>query len=58
MRYAQYRLVKKDGEIVQQRRYFTIETRPAFKWWQVWKWGEFESFYDYGEWEDMPFVEV
>lgn len=62
MRYLQYRLAKRNGEIVQQRR--TVTTKPItheyslLKFWQVNKLGCYTAESEYGEWEDIPFPEI
>lgn len=56
-RYCEFRLAKRHGEIVQQRRYVTYTTRGVSPWWKFW-----EYIYDidttYGEWADMPIPEI
>ena len=49
MKNVQYRLAKRDGELVQQRRYVTSTTKS--KWWKPWE-------HTYGEWADFPIVEL
>ena len=53
MRYKQWRLAKRNGEIVQQCRTVIITTTN--KWYKPW---EYQSHYEYGEWEDVPLVEL
>ncbi len=53
MRYKQWRLAKRDGEIVQQCR--TVIVTTTNKWYKPW---EYQSHYEYGEWEDVPLVEL
>ena len=50
MTYKQYRLAKRNGEIVQQCRTVTITTTN--KWYKPW---EYQSHIEHGEWEDIPF---
>lgn len=58
MHYIQYRLAKRNGEIVMQKRNVTTTTKNLFKWYQFWKWGLFEIEREYTEWVDEPFIEV
>ena len=58
MRYQQYRIAKRNGEIVQQCRYATSSTKNKYPWWQFWNWSIYEVSYDYTEWEDIPMVEL
>jgi hypothetical protein len=51
MKTVQYRLAKRDGELIQQRRYVTSTTKN--KWWKPWA---YEVDYDHGEWIDFPIV--
>ena len=58
MRYWQFRMAKRDGQIIQQKRLINIETEQVSKWWEVWK-------YDYKvnetviqDWEDVELPEV
>ena len=53
MKSVQYRLAKRDGELVQQRRYVTSTTKN--KWWKPWL---YEVEYTHGEWADFPIVEL
>lgn len=52
MRTVQYRLARRDGELVQQRRYVTSTTKN--KWWKPW---EYHVEYNEGEWVDFPIPE-
>jgi hypothetical protein len=58
--YTQFRLAKRNGEIVQQKRSFTANTRSITPWWKFWPFWEYEFVVDteYGEWEDVPWVEL
>lgn len=58
MRYQQFRIAKRKGEIVQQRRYVNSTAVALFKWWQFWKWAEYEVDIKYEPWEDLPIVDV
>lgn len=58
MRYQQFRIAKRNGEIIQQRRYVHVTTKSLFKWWQFWKWAKYECEYEYEPWEDLPIVNV
>jgi hypothetical protein len=53
MTYYQWRLAKRNGEIVQQRR--IIKTTTKNKWWKPW---EYSVEYDHGEWEDVEMVAI
>ncbi len=53
MTYYQWRLAKRNGEIVQQRRLITSKTKN--KWWKPW---EYAVEYDHGEWEDVEMVVI
>lgn len=54
MRYKQWRLAKrKNGELIQQCRY--VESKYHTKWYKPW---HTEVEYEYGEWIDLPFVEI
>jgi len=55
--YVQYRLAKRNGEIVQQKRNFTTKTRGITPWWKFWEY-EFVVDTEYGEWEDIPWIEL
>lgn len=59
--YVQYRLAKRNGDIVQQRRTVTWTTTHEYsllKFWQVNKLGCYTAESKYGEWEDIPFPEI
>jgi hypothetical protein len=56
--YKQYRLAKRNGEIVQQERWVTIETKSKHPFWKFWQWGNIEIITNYGEWKDIPFADV
>ena len=53
MRYKQYRLAKRNGELVQQIR--TMEIIITNKWYKPWA---FEKRIEYSEWVDIPILEV
>lgn len=53
MEYTQYRLAKRDGEIIMQAR--SVRTKTNNKWYKPW---EYTIEREYGEWKDIPFVEV
>ena len=53
MNYKQFRLAKRNGEIVQQFR--TIISNTKAKWYKPW---EYKVEYEYGEWEDIPIPEL
>jgi hypothetical protein len=53
MRYEQLRLVKKDGELIQQVR--TVTSTVKNKWWKPWV---YEVEYDHSEWVDQPIPEI
>jgi hypothetical protein len=53
MTYTQYRLAKRNGEIIQQKRSLEIITKN--KWYKPW---EYNSESHYGEWEDVEIPEV
>ena len=53
MKYYQWRLAKRNGEIVQQRRLVTSTTKN--KWYKPWV---YEVEYDHGEWEDVEMVVI
>ena len=53
MRYKQYRLAKRNGELVQQVR--TMEITVTNKWYMPW---QLEERVEYGEWVDIPIPEV
>ena len=56
-RYCEFRLAKRHGEIVQQRRYVTYNTKVVTPWWKFWEHNlEFDTVY--GEWADMPIPEI
>jgi hypothetical protein len=58
MTYTQYRLAKRNGVIIQQKRSLSYgETRKVYPWWKFWNQ---EYTYDtiYGEWEDIEIPEV
>jgi hypothetical protein len=55
-RYTQYRLAKRNGEIVQQKRWMTVEAKNDPPFWKFWTIGEIEFVTNYGEWEDVPFA--
>jgi hypothetical protein len=60
-RYTQYRLAKRDGEIVQQKRTVSVEPKyniPLWKIWKIWSLATYEVIYNYGEWEDVPFADA
>jgi hypothetical protein len=56
--YKQYRLAKRNGEIVQQERWATIETKSKYPFWKFWQWGNIEVTTNYGEWKDIPFADA
>jgi hypothetical protein len=56
--YKQYRLAKRNGEIVQQERLVTADTKRVYPVWQFWHWGLYEVTYNYGEWKDIPFADA
>lgn len=58
MRYQQFRIAKRKGEIIQQRRYVNTTSVALFKWWQFWKWFEYEVDIKREPWEDLPIVDV
>jgi hypothetical protein len=51
--YKQYRLAKRNGEIVQQTR--QVSTTTKNKWYKPW---EYTCEYEYSEWEDLPFINL
>jgi hypothetical protein len=53
MTYTQYRLAKRNGELIQQKRSLEIITKN--KWYKPW---EYKSECVYGEWEDIEIPEV
>ena len=53
MNYSQYRLAKRNGEIVQQVR--QVSTTTKNKWYKPW---EYTCEYEYSEWKDLPFIEL
>jgi hypothetical protein len=57
-RYTQYRLAKRNGEIVQQKRWATVETKNDMPFWKFWKFIHVEIITNYGEWEDVPFADA
>ena len=58
MRYQQYRLAKRNGEIVHQTRYVECITKLAHPRWQFWNWSTYKVDYDYSDWMDMPMIEL
>jgi len=56
--YKQYRLAKRNGEIVQQVRWMTVETKNDMPFWKFWTIGEVEMITKYGEWKDIPFADA
>ena len=58
MTYLQYRLAKRNGEIIQQRRKFMVETKSKSPLWKFWHWGLYVATHSYGEWEDVEIPEV
>ena len=57
MRYTQYRLAKRNGQIVAQSRSVVSETTRTSKWWQFWK-IEYCVTDTIGDWTDMELPEV
>jgi hypothetical protein len=57
MTFTQYRLEKRNGEIVKQKRTIITETRGITPWWKFWEY-EYVIDTEYGEWEDMPWINV
>ncbi len=60
-RYTQYRLAKRNGEIVQQKRTVSVENKYDIPLWKIWKLFKLESYEvisNYGEWEDVPFADA
>lgn len=53
MMYKQYRIAKRDGEIIQQVR--TVKTTTTNKWWKPW---EYLVEREYSDWVDIPIVEL
>lgn len=53
MKYYQWRLAKRNNEIVQQRRLVTTTTKN--KWWKPW---EYVLEVDHGDWEDVPMASI
>lgn len=57
MRYTEFRLAKRHGEVVWQRRYITTTTRSVSPWWKFWE-CNYELDKVYGDWADMPMPEI
>lgn len=58
MRYSQFRMAKRNGEIVWQHRYVHCgDTYKIQPWWKFWN-QEYTYDKTYGEWEDLPIEEV
>jgi hypothetical protein len=53
MTYKQYRLARRDGELIQQER--TITSTINNKWYKPW---EYHVEYEHTEWKDIPIVDV
>jgi len=58
MNYTQYRLAKRDNKIVMQSRGMNVITKPAWRWWQLWKLGEYELTREYDVWIDEPMIDL
>lgn len=54
MKYKQWRIAKRDGQIIQQVRTVTSRVTNA-KWWKPWA---YKVEYDYSEWFDEPLEEL
>ena len=57
MRQTEYRLAKRNGEYLTQWRYVYGDTKKVSKWWEIWK-ENYEMVYKYGEWNDLPAVQL
>jgi len=69
MRSKEFRLVKRlvpstyaditamHYEYLTQWRYVYADTKKVSKWWQIWL-QNYEMVYEYGEWVDMPAVDI
>ena len=58
MIYKQYRLAKRNGEIVQQVRMAIVTAKPTHPIWKIWKLHQCTYNYEYTEWTDIPIVEL
>ena len=56
--YKQFRIAKRNGEIIQQQRTVVVVCLHQHPFWKFWKWGIYESTYNYCEWKDIPIVNV
>lgn len=58
MKYTQYRIAKRSGEIILQARRVTLgDSRRVHPWWKIWNW-EFTYDKEYTEWIDVEIPEV
>ena len=61
MRSKEFRLAKRQfvgvTEYLTQWRYVYTNTRKTSKWWQIWL-HNLEMVYEYGEWVDMPAIDI
>ena len=61
IRQKEFRLAKRQfagqTEYLTQWRYVYADTKKVSKWWQIWL-QNYEMVYEYGEWVDMPAVDI
>ena len=57
-RYCEFRFVKRNGVVTQQRRYVTYDTRLTTPWWKFWEHNLEMNVVTEGKWEDMPMPEI
>lgn len=57
-RYSEWRLAKRNGEIIMQKRTLIVTLKPDWKWYQFSKWGEYTRERTHNEWEDVQIPEA
>lgn len=54
---AEFRLARRYGELVYQRRYVTTKLTRTNPWWKIWAY-EYHTDRTYGNWADIPIPEI
>ena len=57
MKYVEFRIARRFGEIIHQRRYVTTRTTNLSPWWKFWSY-TYHTDRTYGNWEDIPIPEI
>ena len=56
-RHCEFRFVKRNGAVTQQRRYVTYKTKVVTPWWKFWE-HDLDMETTYGEWADIEIPEL